>query len=978
MRDKPSIEFRILGLLEARVDAQVVTPRPAKPRALLAALVAHANEALSTERIIGMLWDDDETGGTKGVVQQYVNQLRTALEPGHLPKSPYEILTGTGTSTGYKLNVAPGQLDLQHFDRLVAEGRAALADGRPGAAASVLKVALDLWTGEALENVTAPFVQSARARLEEKRLMAIHDRIEADLALGRHADVIEELAAQLDAYPHREPVAAQLMLALYRSGRQHEALAVHEQLANRLREELGADPSREVQRLFEKILNQAEELDLPSRPDIGTGSPVGTGRLPAQVSSFVGRERQIAEVKQRLLGTGARLLAITGPGGAGKTRLAIQVASELQSAFRDGVVYVPLANVTDDELVASSLARAVGVRQKGDGSFWEDVVEHLSQREVLLVFDNFEQVLPAATLLAQILEACARVSIMVTSRTAVDVYGAQEYAVSPLLFPNPKYQPDALTADKYEAIQLFVDRARAVRPDFELRDANVSAVVGICAYLEGLPLSIELAAAMVRTLPPETLLDRLRLDLSQLDRGPPGLADRHQTLQATIAWSYNLLSNADRHLLRQLAVFSGSWSLDAAEAICESTSGVLIGIDSLVRASLVRPEDGLHGQARFGMLELIRQFAGEHLSQAREDVELTERHAQYYVRLAEAAAPQLRGPLQAQYLAQLEVEHDNLRKVLIGSHVSVDSQLRLRLGAALWMSFWETRWDLNAGRTDLEALLATTPDIDTPERASVLNGAGALSWRLNEFEPARDWLEKSLEMNRRLGQRRQVAIVLNSLGNLAWAQGAYALAESRYLESLALRHELDDRPGSAMCFNNLGTVASDRCDYALARIRHRESLAIRRELDDQTGIAQSLHNLGEVELRCRNFAQARDLLRESLSRFDKLGNKMYVADDLGAFARLAESLGEPELAACWFGATEALRREIHVRPALTDRQTYESSVAAIQAAIGDTRLKSAWGAGASAPVDQIVADALRWSRTRKSRTSLGRSSLTVG
>ncbi len=508
------------------------------------------------------------------------------------------------------LRVEPDELDLYRFRELLAQDRQ--------------REALALWRGPALADLAfEDFAQSEIARLEELRLSAMEGRFEHELADGRHAELVGELAAAVRAHPLRERLAGQLMLALYRSGRQAEALDAYRDARTTLVEELGLEPGEELSELQRRILVHDPALDF-TRNSRRT-------ELPASVTSFVGRRRELEEVRALVARPGVRLLTLTGAGGTGKTRLALEVARGVAGEFADGARFVPLAAVAKPELVPAGIAEALGLQQNRGQSIEDALKAFLADRELLLVLDNLEHLLEATPLATELLAAAPELTILATSRTHLNLYGETEYAVPPL-------------SAREDAVTLFADRAAAVRPDFAVTDV----VAEICARLDGLPLAIELAAARVRTLAPAEILARLERRLELLAGGPRDVPARQRTLRDTLLWSYDLLAPVDQRLFARLAVFAGGWPLAAADGVCcgDLEVGAAAGLQSLAEKNLVLPE----ADGRFGMLETIRELAGERLTAGGEEPAIRGAHAHWYLAMAEEGGPNRRGAERAAWL----------------------------------------------------------------------------------------------------------------------------------------------------------------------------------------------------------------------------------------------------------------------------------------------------------------------------------------
>jgi predicted ATPase len=687
----------------------------------------------------------------------------------------------------------------------------------------------------------------------------------------------------------------------------------------------------------------------------------------------------------------------------GKTRLALAVAERLRSRFADGVVLVSLAPLRDPALVASAIAHALGVREEGHRPVEECLVAQLRARQLLLVLDNFEQVLAAAPLVAELLAACPQVTVLATSRAALHLRGEHEFPVLPLALPDPQAPFEGLA--EVAAVALFLDRAQALRPDFGLSPANAATVAAICRRLDGLPLAIELAAAWVKLLPPATLLRRLERRLPLLVGGARDLPERQQTLRGAIAWSYNLLHAAEQALYRRLAVFAGGCGLETVEAVCGPSAeqaGDLLGwLASLVDKNLLLHDADEDGEPRFSMLETIREYGLERLGESGEEAALRRQHAAYYLRLAEAAEPALWGAEQGRWLARLEREHDNLRSALGWARESGEGVLGLRLAGALW-HFWLAQGALAEGRRWLEAVLALPVGAEqaglAPAWAKALSGAAILAAEQGAYGQAATLAEESLALCRRLGEEGRTAQALTILGNVALRQGEVGRAAALFEECLTLQRRLGNSRAVASLLNNLGLVAREQGDHARAATLLAESLALKRRLGDRAGTAISLLNLGQVALDRGEYGQARAQLeesrellaalgerwslaaaltnlghaargqgedrralayyREGLALYREMGSRLQLSECLEAVAEVQSRGAEPERGARLYGAAAALRETIEAPVALADRPSYERAVARVRGVLGEAAFVAAWAAGRLMPLEQAVAEAL--------------------
>ena len=636
--------------------------------------------------------------------------------------------------------------------------------------------------------------------------------------------------------------------------------------------------------------------------------------LPIQLTSFLGREPEIAEVVERL--RRGRLLTMTGPGGTGKTRLSLQAAARLLDEFPDGVFFVPLAPIGDPALVAATIAQHVGLPERGGADPLASLREHLRNRELLLVIDNFEQVLPAATVVRALLEEAPRLKVLVTSRAALHVSGEQRYPVPSLGVPDPKDLPDQLTAlSQYESVALFIERAAAVRPDFAITNLNAPAVAEICVRLDGLPLAIELAAARIAILTPQAILERLGGNLDLLAGGARDLPDRQRTLRGAIDWSYGMLEEPDRSLFACLSVFVGGTSLDAADAVCGGVIGadVLDPLESLVEKSLVRQSEGVGGEPRFSMLETIREFALERSRQSGQHAESRRRQATWVLDLAEQARPALITAERRTWLDRLDQEHDNIRAAIGWAIEEKEAEIALRFVAALWR-FWQFRGYLAEGHERARAAIDLPSAGEHPrELLGALEAAGGLAyWRALHGE-ARQHYQRALELARQLGDRSAEA---EQLYNLSFTHAvlteaertAEDIAEARRLleQSLALFTELHDRSGQAKATWALSENHFVVGEYEESLRRGRYALDIFTELGDRNMAAWSRWDVATSSFKLGRLAEARDEFASVLETFAEAQDVSGHVIVLTAFAALAATVGDRARAARLSGAAAAL------------------------------------------------------------------------
>jgi predicted ATPase len=895
----------MLGPLEVLVGGAPAALGAPKQRALLALLLVEVNRVVPLDRLVDQLWEGSPPPTAENAVRVYASSLRKAIG-GAL----------SSRAGGYVLESDEEKVDARRFERLFAEGRDLLGTGEPAEAAAILGDALALWRGRPLTDfLYAEWAQAEIARLEQLRLVALETRIDADLALGRHDQLVPELESLVSEHPLRERLCGQLMLAFYRCGRQADALAAYRKARSVLVGELGLEPGPELRDLEAAILGHdaalaVEPADLQQRR-----------RLPAPATTLVGRRAEVEAVTQLLRGD-ARLVTVLGPGGIGKTRVAIQAAYELADRFTGGVVFVGLAAVRDPNLVPSEIATALGV-EDSNGT----LTEHLATRDLLLLIDNFEQVEEAAITLGSMLQEADGLKLLVTSRHPTRVYGEHRFTLEPLALEE-------------EAVPLFVARAAAAGR----RVDPTTAVREVCLRLDRLPLAIELAAARAVDHSPTELLALLpRLDLAA--EGPRDVPERQRTLRAAIEWSVELLEPALQRLLARLSVFSGSFAAGTAEAVCDASPDQL---QSLVDKSLLA-RDG----DRYHLLETIRELAAERLD---DDARaLGRRHAEHFLELAREADLVTQGGEQASWYARLDDDHDNLRAALQWFDSNGEPERELQLAGALW-AFWSVHGYINEGRRRLDGALRRGASAPEGIRAKALHGAGALAYRQGDYGEARALFEASLAAFDSAGDEAGAGKVLGELGNIAVAEGEYESALEHYARCAAALRKAGLHASLGQVIANMGAVANMQRDFERGRTLLEEALVLHRETGNADGAAIALHNLARVELRTGRTEEAAGYFRQALEIAIDLSYREVIAHCLEGLAEVSAAADAPR-AARLIGAAEQMLDELGIAMSGDDAEMYEATIGALRDELGGG-FEQARSEGRSRPLAEAIEEAL--------------------
>ena len=682
----------------------------------------------------------------------------------------------------------------------------------------------------------------------------------------------------------------------------------------------------------------------------------GGGRfanLPIQPTALLGRVREVADIAE-MIHDGARLVSLTGPGGVGKTRLALEIAAELADDFEYGVALVELAPIVDPSLVPATIAQVLGVRDVGGRPVLESLREYLRSRPILLVLDNYEQILASAFVVSDLLAACSGLTVLVTSREPLKMRGEHEYAVPPLALPDIGRLPTPELLSQYAACALFVERATAIRSDFDVTPASVAIIAEICTRLDGLPLAIELAAARSRLLSPETMLNRLERRLPLLTGGARDLPLRQQTLRAAITWSHDLLDEHERQLFRRLAVFVGGWPLETAEAVCnlEGDLDILAGLESLVSKSLVRQE----GDGRFRMLETIREYAAEQLAASGELEAVRRRHAEHFLVLVEEAEDHLHGDDQLVWLRRLNPERDNIRAVLAWSHAQDGGEVGLRLAGALHL-FWRFGGYVGEGRRWLTDLLAL-PGGTARSRARALLADSILAIMQGDYQATRELAEQSAEMFSRLHDRACTGRALTYLAVGLFGEGRYAEARPFLEASIAACREAGDTWGLSNALGQFSSIPLQQGDLPAALAVREEALANARKRGDRWQIGLSLMGVARIVGTQDDHRRAGGLYLEALTVLREVEDLWLGPRALSGVACVDVVDGHSGRAVRLFGAAEAMRElaGTHEMPAW--RAHFDTAIASAHAALGGEAFEAAWDEGRAMTPAQAIAYAL--------------------
>jgi predicted ATPase/DNA-binding SARP family transcriptional activator/DNA-binding CsgD family transcriptional regulator len=1002
------VRIWLLGGLRASVGPRTIegdTWRLKKAASLVKLLALSPGHRLHREQVMDLLWPDSGRRAASNSLRQTLHAVRRTLASDPSAGSRYLA------SQDESLVLCPGGslwVDVEAFEEAAVMARRSRDPAAYGAA-------IELYAGDLLpEDRYEEWTEARREELRQLDLMLLMELAGLYEARDEYGLAIDALRNATANEPALEEAHVALMRLHALSGRPERALAQYERLRDVLLKGLGTQPAATTRHLRDDIATGRLLAASPTAPpQEGTPGP-GKHNLPAPRTSFVGREREMVQVKRTLSMT--RLLTLTGAGGTGKTRLALEVARDLVGTYPDGLWLVELAPLSEGELVAQEVAGALGVSESPDQALSDTLVDALGDHELLLVLDNCEHLVEAAAQLVDaLLNSCPRLRVLATSREPLGVGGEVIWQVAPLSVPatmdgESNGGSTAESLMRYEAVRLFVDRARLRLPDFELTQGNAEAVARVCRKLAGIPLVIELATARMGALAVEQVAQRLEDSLALLTGGSRTAAPRQQTLRATLDWSYDLLSEVEQALFRRLSVFAGGWTLEAAEAVCSGGviehEDVLDLLGGLVDKSLVVAGASTGGAVRYRMLEPVRQYAQEKLDESGEANEMQNRHTAFYFAVAEEAEPELAGPQQGVWVERLEGEQDNLREALSWVLEWGQAELGLRFGAALWR-FWFAQGYISEGIRWMEEVLAGSDQAASPVRVKALEGMGWLTQLQGDTERAEAAYAEMLDLSRELGDKGNIAIGLNSLGALALAQGNNERARVLLEENMAVLRDLEDESNVATTLQRyqvlglLGILTlNEEGDYVRGAALWEECLALAQEAGDNHRIGSALSNLGYIALLRGDYERAVALSEETLAFAHDLGSagveiapeawvnlglallgqgeheranasfeeallmsqhagrNPSVINALEGMADLAAALEEDVRAAHLWGAAEAAREATGIALPPGDRAMHEPYLASARSRLGEKGWEEALAGGREMTLEEAAQYAL--------------------
>ncbi len=959
------LKVKLLGQFDGRRGGIPIAIPSRAAQSLLAYLLLTSGSTHRREMLAGLLWPDTTDESARRNLRHELWRLRKAIEPKPSKKGviPYllvdDISLGWNSESEYWLDATAVQE----------------ASGKTDSADELLET-LALYRGELLPGFYDEWVVLERERVRSVYEQKMARLLELLVEGKRWQETLEWGERWIALGNAPEPAYRALMLAHSANGNISKVAAVYERCVQALRNDLGVEPSEQTQTLFERLSKgeripdaktapSAAPVPAHAPPEAAAPIPASTTtlphrrNLPVPLTSFIGREREMGEVKRMLSTT--RLLTLIGTGGMGKTRLAIQVATDLSSEYKDGAWWVDLVALSDPALVPQAVAKSLGILELPNVPLIETLADALCSRHVLLVLDNCEHLVSSVAQLADtLLGSCASLRILTTSREALSISGEMVWRVPSLSLPQLEPPPSFKELDQYESARLFVERARAANSELALTERNALPIAQICERLDGIPLAIELAAARVKTLSVQQIATRLDDRFNLLTRGSRTALPRHQTLRATIDWSYELLSEPEKILYRRLSVFAGGWTLEAAEAVCASegldTGQVLGLLERLVDKSLVIVEER-EGAARYRMLETIRQYATERLTDAGESDAVHRRHLVFYLQMADESGPKLLQAEQSIVLDRLELEIDNLR-------TAVDWAQEHQVIAALRLvssipRFWFIRAHHKEGLERLRTILSI-PEAKEPSlaRLNALNAYLFMLWpegQLAGFQPV---IDEALALGAMLGDRWNTAYALLWQGVSRTASADNTLARSSLEQSLGIFSELGDTIYSGWVLVFLGEVELLHGNTPHAEALYEQAIPMLEGTKDYPFIAIPLRRLGQLALFQGDLEKAGRLVRKSLENNWAVHDYRGIAACLAAIGALGMANGQTTRATALFGAADTIVEFIRTPILLFDQQQSERNVAAARAQLDPATFEAAWVKGRAMSMEQAIAYAL--------------------
>jgi predicted ATPase/DNA-binding SARP family transcriptional activator/DNA-binding NarL/FixJ family response regulator len=951
-----AVRVWLLGGFRASVGSRTIEGsawRLRKAAALVKLLALAPGHHLHREQVMNLLWPDLGKKAASNNLRQTVHAARRILTSDLTVGSRYHL-----ASDDERIVLCPGGslwVDVEAFEEEAATGRRLRGQ-------AAYRAALDLYTGDLLpEDRYEEWVENRREELRQLYLALLVELARLYEDHEEHALAVETLRKAVAEEPILEEAHAGLMRLYALLDRQAQALAQYERLGETLSGRLGTEPSAATRRLRDEIAaGRFSPPQLAAPPE--EPPDAGNHNLPAARTNFVGREREMVEVKRTLAMTD--LLTLTGTGGCGKTRLALEAARDLVGIYPDGGWLVELAPLSDGALLPQAVAATLGVREQPGRPLIETLLDALRDKEMLLILDNCEHLIHAAAHLAEVLlDSCPRLRVLATSREPLGVRGELSWPVPSLSTPGTQHLPTVEELEGFESARLFVDRASNRHPGFELTPENATAVAQVCARLEGIPLAIELAAVRVGMLSAKQISERLGHSLKLLTRGDRTADHRHQTLRATLDWSYELLGEHEQVLFRRLSAFAGGFTLEAAESVgaggAIEEEDVLDLLTMQVDKSLVVAEESWESGARYRLLEPVRQYAREKLEEGGEAEAVGRRHAKFFLDLAERAEPELKGPGQTEWLKGLDEDNDNLRAAMAWLLEEGEVEAAVRMAWSLWI-FWLIHGHQSEGRRWIEAALAKGANLTAHARAKALWVRASTYYGLGRPEQLERICQEAVTLFRGVGDKSGLAYTLGLKAAVLMQRGDAERAISLYEEAIELGRKTGEKWGASGALGHLGSIYLDQGDYKQAARYFEEGLELSREIGNKLAGSTALYGLAMAAQSQGDYERAAELYAEGLRSSAAAGDKANIAYCLEGLAQVATAQEEPEHAARLFGAAEASLEAAGgaVYAYVQDRSLHEQAVDAVRSRLNKATFSAAWAKGSAMSVGEAVEYAL--------------------